>query len=254
MFEDVYYTVYQITNLKNGKIYIGAHVTDDLEDGYTGSGELIQKAIEKYGVENFKKEYLVVFNNKHDMFEYERQTVDNTFVNRDDTYNLKEGGCGGWDFVNETMTTEQRKQIAKLGGLASIRNGCHLKASEKHSFLMKTDQTYRLNWIENNKNSVSPFKGQEHTESTKAKISQANSKNQQGAKNSQYGTCWINNPATGESKKIPKEDLSAWLDSGWDKGRQTAKLEDVVCPHCGKQGYPSVMKRWHFHNCKHIGI
>jgi hypothetical protein len=30
----MYYLVYKITNLINGKIYIGAHKTDDLDDGY----------------------------------------------------------------------------------------------------------------------------------------------------------------------------------------------------------------------------
>ena len=37
--------VYQITNLINGKIYIGVHSTDDINDGYMGSGDLIKMAI-----------------------------------------------------------------------------------------------------------------------------------------------------------------------------------------------------------------
>jgi len=38
------YTVYKITNLVNGKIYVGAHQTDSLDDAYMGSGRLIQRA------------------------------------------------------------------------------------------------------------------------------------------------------------------------------------------------------------------
>ena len=33
-----FYTVYKITNLINGKIYFGQHITKDLLDDYMGSG------------------------------------------------------------------------------------------------------------------------------------------------------------------------------------------------------------------------
>jgi hypothetical protein len=29
------------------------------------------------------------------------------------------------------------------------------------------------------------------------------------------------------------------------------KVKSVKCPYCEKIGYPSLMKRWHFDNCKH---
>jgi hypothetical protein len=52
------YTLYKTTNLINGKIYVGLHVTENQHDSYLGSGEQLEAAFEKYGRNNFKREYI----------------------------------------------------------------------------------------------------------------------------------------------------------------------------------------------------
>ena len=48
-----YSFIYKTTNLINGKIYIGQHTTDNINDRYLGSGVYFLRAVKKYGKKNF---------------------------------------------------------------------------------------------------------------------------------------------------------------------------------------------------------
>ena len=93
--------IYLTTNLITGQIYIGAH-SGSKSDVYLGSGKRLKAAIKKYGFENFHREVLEEFYNEEEMYLRESQIVDNEFIQRDDTYNLKIGGKGGWKHLAGT--------------------------------------------------------------------------------------------------------------------------------------------------------
>ena len=85
--------IYLITNTLNNKIYIGKHSTDNLDDGYMGSGKLIKKAIQKYGIENFTKEYLAFCDTEEKLNWLEKFYI-KKYKARENGYNLTDGGDG----------------------------------------------------------------------------------------------------------------------------------------------------------------
>lgn len=50
-----YHYIYKISCRENGKVYYGVHSTQDLEDGYMGSGAELKRAKDIYGVDAFQK-------------------------------------------------------------------------------------------------------------------------------------------------------------------------------------------------------
>lgn len=90
--EKKYYYLYKITNKLNGKIYIGIHGTNNLDDNYMGSGGPLGKAKKKYGLENFKLEILEFFKTYKEMCLAEAAIVTKDFIKRKDNYNAIPGG------------------------------------------------------------------------------------------------------------------------------------------------------------------
>ena len=109
----MFYTVYKTTNKTNGKFYIGTHKTSNLDDKYLGSGKLLRRAIEKYGVDNFEREILHVFDTPAEMFAKEAEIVTADFLAEENCYNLKLGGEGGFDHL---IYNEKKMRNLKRGG------------------------------------------------------------------------------------------------------------------------------------------
>lgn len=222
----MYYLIYKITNNVNNKIYIGKHQTENKNDDYMGSGMILKRAIEKYGLDKFTKEILFECNSLEEMNEKEAEIVDEEFIARLDTYNVKLGGQGGWDFCNKNLNIDysQRSSNGTNKFRKLLQNveyyNKHLqkmrKISQNKEWRNKVKQGIEEKILKDGYFNT-PHK---HTAESKAKISKANSIKQKGENNSNFGKCWIYNEDLKENKSIKKEDLNHWLENGWKKGRK----------------------------------
>jgi len=214
------YVIYKTTNLVDGKVYIGCHKTEDPNDDYLGSGTLLRRAIKKHGVANFRKEILHIFDSAEEMFDKEVELVNEDFVSRRDTYNIKNGGHGGWDHIEHDYTSEEyRMKVSKRTKLALSSEKVRRKISKDVSSRF-INPSYRKKISDILAEHRYSFKGRHHSTEAKKRIGKANSKHQSGNGNSQYGTCWIYSTEEKRSMKISKDDLQEWIDRGWSKGRK----------------------------------
>lgn len=89
------YYLYRTVNLVNGNYYIGVHGSNNPEqDDYFGSGTLINKAVKKYGRDNFRTDILEYFDTWEKALAREKEVVNSVLLEDPKSYNLIEGGTG----------------------------------------------------------------------------------------------------------------------------------------------------------------
>lgn len=186
-----HYFIYKTTCLVNGKIYIGCHATNDLDDGYLGSGKLLTAAIKKYGIANFSREILETFSNPEDMFARERDLVNEDLISSNISYNLVVGGSGGFK-IRDTDNWKAKLKAAR-GNRAPFKGRTHSDESKRK--ISETNKD-RPAW---NKGLPGTWVGKTHSEESKQKISMSKKGQSAGEKNPMFGKSavagrkWYNN-------------------------------------------------------------
>lgn len=207
----MFYLIYKITDTINGMIYVGSHQTENIDDGYMGSGKYIKRAIRKHGSEHFIKEIIATYDSREEMIEAEAAIVNEAFVLDPSTYNLVIGGGGGHYYFNRDAAKQGRisadQTILARYGVSNIRCAPHIKAKRDEALLRLRESGYKNTfWL-----------GKKHTSHAKQQIGEKNSVHQRGAGNSQYGTRWIHSLEERRNRKIPKYES---LPEGWFEGRK----------------------------------
>ena len=213
-----FHYIYKITRVDNGKYYIGMHSTDDLEDGYFGSGKLITASVKKHGREKHIKEILEHCDSRESLKAREKELIGELYHLDEDCLNLKPGGEGGFSwgggFINDEHRVKAQAAGAKLGGEAAYNKN-------KGWFSENAKNRFRQVMAAKRENGdmPKPFLGKKHTDATKQKMRSvhAENKHQCANKNSQFGSRWVQRD--GASLKIKGTELENYLSDGYTLGR-----------------------------------
>ena len=170
-------------NKINGKKYIGLHKGTE-DDGYTGSGTVFNRAVKKYGIENFERKILYrEFTSKQNLYQKEFDIINElNAVFSLDYYNQSNYDPKFVKFVEgkkERIVSEETR--AKMSNIAKKRIG-----SEETTAKMS----------KNRKGRPSPTKGKTGLTS--------------GIKDGQFGKKWYNNGIQDWSY-IPGEEPDGWV-------------------------------------------
>lgn len=179
-----YHFVYKTTNTVNGHFYYGVHNTDNLDDGYLGSGTALKKAIKKYGVDNFKREIIKFCDTYDEAFEYEHELVNEELINNRMCYNQQIGGR----YFNTT-------------GKVVVKD-----SSGNCFWVNKDDEIFISGEV------VPNWTGNHHTIESREKIRQ--SMTPTNSKNKRVWVC-----KDGCVKYLRKDLLNQYLQNGWELGR-----------------------------------
>lgn len=178
------YTVYLVTNLINGKQYVGAtshsiqsRFKEHMWEAYEGSNTLFHQALREYGVQNFSLEELE--SDIPDDLAGQREQyyikVYNSYYATGDGYNMTYGGSGTEGYI---FTEADKAKISRVNKGRKFSEERNQRIRE-----IMTGRDYKPEWrtalsrsrIGRFTGQDNPFHGKHHTEATKKIIREHNS-------------------------------------------------------------------------------
>lgn len=211
----MYGYIYRTHNKVNRKMYIGKHKSPTFDNKYYGSGKLLWRAIEKYGIENFYVEVLKWCNNLEELNKSEEYYIKKyNSVSSENYYNIAKGGAGGFEFNGINVAkTERVRQILREQSFRLHTPEVQGRIDRKG----KNNPMYGRHTSEKQKKAVSDYQklhrginspqyGKKLSEETKSKMSKV----RKGRINVTNGI---------ETHVINSSELDKYLAMGYYKGR-----------------------------------
>lgn len=124
-----YHFIYKTTCTSTGKFYVGMHSTDDIDDGYIGSGKLLWHSINKHGRDAHFSEILEFCDTRELLRKREAEIVNLELLALDECLNLKLGGEGGMS--SNTAFDMWNNPITRKNIIAGIRSSANSEDSKE---------------------------------------------------------------------------------------------------------------------------
>jgi len=165
------------------------HSTDNLDDGYLGSGKILGYSIGKHGRENHVKEIVEFVDTREALKLREARLVNEELLDDPLNINLKYGGEGGWEHVNQRSDVQRSKGLRGNAQMEVLRQTDEVwRRTKSLKISAKLVEAYSSgvkvptmpNWV-----------GRKHSDESKAKMSESSIGKHRGSKNSQFGSCWM---------------------------------------------------------------
>ena len=209
-----HHVIYKTTCLVTGRYYIGMHSTDDLADGYIGSGKRLWQSIKKHGADQHRCEVLEHLPSREALKLREAELVNEELLEDKQCMNLTLGGGGGWSSA-QCYAMWERPEHRKAHSEAIQKLWQDPEYSKKIAAHSSTRM--KLTHAEG-KLRYDGFAGREHTLETRQRTSASMKGKQTGEKNSSFGTKWMHNDE--QTIKVPLADVQAHLELGYVLGRK----------------------------------
>jgi hypothetical protein len=216
-----FHIVYKTTIIKTGQYYIGKHSTKIIEDGYFGSGVIISNHIAKHGVIGLKREILMYCESSEHALLKEKEIIGNLYFSDKKCLNLNIGGQGSWDYVNRMGYNLYGKNGTPGYGYENLKYGNSPEVAKKRWNDHKEFYLSHIRKIQK----LAVIAAQSESACIKRSITYKTINHQCGEKNSQFGTKWINNPHTKETKKLLKNEQ---IPDGFILGRYKSIKEKPI--------------------------
>lgn len=269
--EKKYHFIYKTTNILSGRYYVGMHSTDELEDGYLGSGTYLRLAIKKHGKENFKREILEFCGSRMELKSREEEIVNLREIAKKECMNLRVGGSG--EDYKQPTSEETRKKMSEShkGQVSGMKGKTHTiesrkkiseagkgrKLSDIHKQKISTWNNQRWNTISDDDREYMKSKfihNTPHNEKSKQKMSETHTGKKLSEEHKQRISNAVKNPSEETRRKISEAHMGKITSEKTKRkiGKANSKPQKkITCPYCNKTGGAPNMKRYHFNNCKH---
>jgi len=217
----MYHFVYITTDLNTGKQYVGDHSTENLNDGYLGSGLYIKRAIRKSSKENFKREILELFESKQEAFDAQEKYIIEHQTLFPCGYNLSPKG--GHQCPNP-MSEGTKKKIGNASRNMSeeakekIRNSSRNRSNES---LEKMSLAAKKRIREKNN-----FFGKKHSKETIEKLKNSDKKYTKTPEYKENMSKATSGPKNGMYGKKQSEEAKQKIRDSWKKRNQKQKKDE----------------------------